>query len=77
MIKIKNLKYITFSYALLIALFHFYINILGGISDLWFNSAHFALLASLGFLTYEAEKYEDEISFDIKHLEGLKKQAIN
>jgi len=62
MIKIKNLKYITFSYALLIALFHFYINIWGGISDLWFNSAHFALLASLGFLTYEAEKHEDEIS---------------
>ncbi|OUR74711.1 C4-dicarboxylate ABC transporter permease [Arcobacter sp. 31_11_sub10_T18] len=62
MIKIKNLKYITFTYALLIALFHFYINIWGGISDLWFNSAHFALLASLGFLTYEAEKHEDEVS---------------
>jgi len=62
MIKIKNLKYITFTYALLIALFHFYINIWGGISDLWFNSAHFALLASLGFLTYEADKHEDEIS---------------
>jgi len=62
MIKIKNLKYITFSYAILISLFHFGVNIWGGISDLWFNSAHFALLASLGFLTYETVKKEDEIS---------------
>ena len=54
MIRIKYFKEITFAYAILISLFHFYINIWGGISDLWFNSAHFALLASLGFLTYEA-----------------------
>ncbi len=63
MIKITNLKYITFAYAILISLFHFGINIWGGISDLWFNSAHFALLASLGFLTYEAQNgKENEIS---------------
>jgi len=61
MIKIKNLKYITFAYAILISLFHFGVNIWGGISDLWFNSAHFALLASLGFLTYESARNEDEV----------------
>ena len=63
MIKIKYFKEITFIYAIFISLFHFGINIWGGISDLWFNSAHFALLASLGFLTYEANKNENEISF--------------
>ncbi len=66
MIKIKYFKEITFIYAIFISLFHFYINVWGGISDLWFNSAHFALLASLGFLTYEASKNEeghkDEVS---------------
>jgi len=63
MIKIKYFKEITFIYAICISLFHFGVNIWGGISDLWFNSAHFALLASLGFLTYEASKNENEISF--------------
>ena len=63
MIKIKYFKEITFIYAICISLFHFGINIWGGISDLWFNSAHFALLASLGFLTYEANKNENEISY--------------
>lgn len=58
MIKIKYFKEITFVYAIFISLFHFYINVFGGISDLWFNCAHFALLASLGFLTYEAYKNE-------------------
>ena len=62
MITIKYFKEITFVYAILIAFFHFGINIWGGISDLWFNSAHFALLASLGFLTYEATKNENEVS---------------
>ncbi|GGD35957.1 C4-dicarboxylate ABC transporter permease [Malaciobacter pacificus] len=62
MIKIKYFKEITFVYAIFISLFHFGINIWGGLSDLWFNSAHFALLASLGFLTYEASKGEDEVS---------------
>ena len=62
MIKIKYLKEITFAYAICISLFHFGINIWGGISDLWFNSAHFALLASLGFLTYSATKNENEVS---------------
>lgn len=62
MIKIKYFKEITFVYAIFISLFHFWINIWGGMSDLWFNSAHFALLASLGFLTYEATKNENEVS---------------
>lgn len=62
MIKIKYFKQITFIYAILISLFHFGVNIWGGISDLWFNSAHFALLASLGFLTYESVKNDNEIS---------------
>ncbi len=60
MIQIKYFKEITFVYAILISLFHFYINIWGGISDLWFNSAHFALLASLGFLIYEASQVDEE-----------------
>ena len=62
MIQIKYFKEIIFVYAILISLFHFYVNIWGGISDLWFNSAHFALLASLGFLSYEASKNENKIS---------------
>jgi TRAP transporter 4TM/12TM fusion protein len=62
MIQIKYFKEITFAYAILISLFHFYVNIWGGISDLWFNSAHFALLASLGFLTYEASNDDNKIS---------------
>ena len=62
MIKINHLKYIIFGYAILISLFHFAINIWGGISDLWFNSAHFALLASLGFLSYETTQNKNEIS---------------
>ena len=62
MIKIKYFKEITFAYAICISLFHFGVNIWGGISDLWFNSAHFALLASLGFLTYSATKNENEVS---------------
>ena len=62
MINIKYFKEITFVYAIFISLFHFGINIWGGISDLWFNSAHFALLASLGFLTYEASQDRNEVS---------------
>ncbi len=49
----------TFVYAIFISIFHFYINIQGGLSDLWFNAAHFSFLASLGFLTYRASKYSD------------------
>ncbi len=49
----------TFVYAIFISIFHFYINIEGGLSDLWFNAAHFSFLASLGFLTYRASKYSD------------------
>lgn len=62
MIKIKYLKEIMFAYAICISLFHFGVNIWGGISDLWFNSAHFALLASLGFLTYDASKHENKVT---------------
>ena len=62
MITIKYFKEITFVYAIFISLFHFAVNIWGGISDLWFNSAHFALLASLGFLTYEASKDGNKVS---------------
>ena len=62
MIQIKYFKELTFIYAILISLFHFVVNIWGGISDLWFNSAHFALLASLGFLGYESSKGDDKIS---------------
>jgi TRAP transporter 4TM/12TM fusion protein len=59
MIKIKYFKEITFVYAIFISIFHFAVNVWGGISDLWFNSSHFALLASLGFLTYEAAKVKN------------------
>ncbi|MGK0255957.1 MAG: TRAP transporter 4TM/12TM fusion protein [Arcobacteraceae bacterium] len=62
MISIKYFKEITFAYAIFISLFHFAVNIWGGISDLWFNSAHFGLLASLGFLTYEASKDGNKVS---------------
>ena len=62
MIQIKYFKELTFIYAILISLFHFVVNIWGGISDLWFNSAHFALLASLGFLGYESSKGDNKIS---------------
>lgn len=50
----KRLKKYLFWYAICISLFHFYVNVWGGISDLWFNAAHFSLLASLGFLTHRA-----------------------
>jgi TRAP transporter 4TM/12TM fusion protein len=43
-------------YAALIALFHFYINLRGGMSDLWFNAAHFSFLTSLGFLLFRRSK---------------------
>jgi len=56
MVQIKNLNSIIFVYALFISLFHFYINIWGGISDLWFNSAHFALLVSLGFISIKTNE---------------------
>jgi TRAP transporter 4TM/12TM fusion protein len=62
MIQIKYFKEITFIYAITISLFHFSVNIWGGLSDLWFNSAHFALLASLGFLTYEASAQDNKVS---------------
>jgi len=50
----------NFVYAIFISIFHFYINIQGGLSDLWFNAAHFSFLASLGFLSYKASKYSSD-----------------
>jgi TRAP transporter 4TM/12TM fusion protein len=55
-----KLKQFIFVYAIFISLFHFYINIWGGISNLWFNVAHFALLGSLGFLTMRAAKHSSK-----------------
>ncbi len=56
----EKLKPFLLYYAMGIAVFHFYINIIGGISDLWFNAAHFSFLSSLGFLTYRASKYSNK-----------------
>jgi TRAP transporter 4TM/12TM fusion protein len=53
----ERLKPFVFAYAILISVFHFWINIWGGLSDLWFNAAHFSLLASLGFLTFRISSY--------------------
>ncbi len=58
--KKEYLNKFIFIYAILIALFHFYVNIWGGISDLWFNAAHFSLLASLGFLTYRVSEHSSK-----------------
>ncbi len=58
--KRKSLNKFIFIYAIFISIFHFYINIWGGISDLWFNVAHFSLLGSLGFLTIRATKHSSE-----------------
>ena len=51
-IPLSSMKKFIFYYAIFISLFHFYQNIFGGLSDLWFNAAHFSLFASLGFLLY-------------------------
>jgi TRAP transporter 4TM/12TM fusion protein len=56
----EKLKPFIFVYAIAISIFHFWINIWGGISDLWFNAAHFSLLASLGYLTFKASKYSSD-----------------
>jgi len=54
-----RIKTFVYLYAIGISIFHFYINIQGGLSNLWFNAAHFSLLASLGFLSYRASKHSD------------------
>jgi TRAP transporter 4TM/12TM fusion protein len=59
MLSRKKLAPILTAYGALIALFHFYVNMRGGLSDLWFNAAHFSFLASLGFLIYPATKRSD------------------
>ena len=58
--KKSSMEKILFVYAIFISIFHFYINIRGGLSDLWFNAAHFSFLASLGFLSYRVFKTSDE-----------------
>ena len=62
MLKVKkeSLKKFVYIYAIFISIFHFYINIKGGLSDLWFNAAHFSFLASLGFLSFKASKYSSD-----------------
>ncbi|MDD2382926.1 MAG: TRAP transporter fused permease subunit [Sulfurospirillaceae bacterium] len=50
----QALKPVLFWYAVFISLFHVWINVIGGMSNLWFNASHFSLLGSLGFLTYKA-----------------------
>ncbi|DAB31641.1 MAG TPA: C4-dicarboxylate ABC transporter permease, partial [Sulfurospirillum sp. UBA11407] len=62
MLKIRKekLKKFLFIYAIFISIFHFYMNVQGGLSDLWFNAAHFSFLASLGFLSYKAFTLSDE-----------------
>lgn len=42
-----------------VAIFHFWINLRGGLSDLWFNASHFSLLGFLGFLVYRSKKSSD------------------
>ena len=59
MLSRQKLSTVITVYAALIALFHFYVNLRGGISDLWFNAAHFSFLASLGFLLYRANQKAD------------------
>ncbi len=56
----ESLRPFIFWYAVFIALFHAYVNILGGMSSLWFNAAHFSLLGSLGFLTFKASSYASD-----------------
>ena len=59
-VKKSKLKKFLYVYAIAISIFHFYVNIVGGLSDLWFNAAHFSFLASLGFLTYRVSKHSDD-----------------
>jgi len=56
----ESLNKFIFIYAILISVFHFYENIWGGMSNLWFNAAHFSLLASLGFLTHRVSKHSNQ-----------------
>lgn len=57
---------IVFVYGLIISVFHFYQNIEGGLSDLWFNAFHFSLFSSLGFLIYPFFKKINKINpFDV------------
>lgn len=65
MISKQALKPFLFWYAVFISLFHVWINVIGGMSNLWFNASHFSLLGSLGFLTYKASSAstDDNVHF--------------
>ena len=56
----ESLKPIIFWFAVFISLFHTWVNIMGGMSNLWFNASHFSLLGSLGFLTFKASSYASD-----------------
>ena len=56
----QKVKIFLYWYMIAIALFHFYQNMWGEMSNLWFNTAHFSLLASVGFLTFKASKNSSE-----------------
>ena len=59
MLSRKRLAPILTIYGAAIAVFHYYVNMRGGLSDLWFNAAHFSFLASLGFLIYPGSRRQD------------------
>ncbi|WP_456391455.1 TRAP transporter permease [Nitratifractor sp.] len=59
MLSRKRIAPILTAYAAAIAVFHYYVNMRGGLSDLWFNAAHFSFLASLGFLIYPGFRRQD------------------
>ncbi len=52
----RALNMVIYIFAVLIALFHIWVNSLGVISDLWRNSLHLGLLGALGFLLYPLSK---------------------
>lgn len=56
----ESLKPLIFWFAVFISLFHTWVNIMGGMSNLWFNASHFSLLGSLGFLTFKASSYASD-----------------
>ncbi len=61
----EKMEKFIYVYAIAISVFHFYINIRGGLSDLWFNAAHFSFLASLGFLSYRVFKGSNKASIPL------------
>ena len=64
----EKFKTFLYWYTIFVALFHFYQNLFGEMSNLWFNTAHFALLASVGFLTFKPFKSSSEESIGISNI---------